>query len=47
MEVMETVVVEDFFKNGNGSGYSSPPGGKVNNLAGGRAWKSGCAGGVG
>jgi hypothetical protein len=36
-----------FFKNGNGSGYSSPPNGKVNNLAGGRAWKSGCAGGVG
>lgn len=39
-----------FFKNGSGNGFSSdpgPPGGKVNNLAGGRAWKSGCAGGVG
>jgi len=36
-----------FFKNGNGNGFWSPLGGKVNNLAGGRAWKSGCAGGVG
>lgn len=36
-----------FFKNGNGNGFSSPADGKVNNLAGGRAWKSGCAGGVG